>query len=111
MTSPSPPRSTHQEILLGTPTDLRHFAHPRAPSYHGRSYLQWGSFGIERMIVAYSRAPNLGYLLSYRRIRPGTGPPVSSVPTELLNTVRAYFPLTPIVTTHTLCISSIDSMI
>ena len=34
--------------------------------------------GIERMIVAYSGAPNLGNILSYRRIHTGTSPPVSS---------------------------------
>jgi len=34
--------------------------------------------GIDRMIIAYSRAPNLGNLLSYRRLRSDIGPPASS---------------------------------
>lgn len=34
--------------------------------------------GFDRMTVAYSRAPNLGNLLSYRLIDVGDGPPVSS---------------------------------
>lgn len=32
---------------------------------------------IDRMIVAFHRPPNLGNLLSYRRIKPNSGPPVS----------------------------------
>ena len=35
-------------------------------------------FTTDRMIVCYSRPPNLGNLLSYRKIGNSTGPPVSS---------------------------------
>ena len=35
-------------------------------------------FDVDRLIVCYHRPPNLGNLLSYRRIKPATGPPVSS---------------------------------
>ena len=34
--------------------------------------------GINRLIVAYNRSLNLGNLLSYRKLKPNTGPPVSS---------------------------------
>ena len=34
--------------------------------------------GLERMIVAYSRTPNLGNLLSYRNLEKIRGRPVSS---------------------------------
>ena len=34
--------------------------------------------GISRLIVAYNRSLNLGNLLSYRKLKPNTGPPVSS---------------------------------
>lgn len=34
--------------------------------------------GINRMIIAYNRPPNLGNLLSYRKLKPTNGPPVSS---------------------------------
>lgn len=34
--------------------------------------------GIDRMIVAYNRPPNLGNILSYRVLKDNTGPPVSS---------------------------------
>jgi hypothetical protein len=33
---------------------------------------------IDRLIVAYNRPLNLGNLLSYRKLKPNTGPPVSS---------------------------------
>ena len=35
-------------------------------------------WGLERMIIAYSRPPNLGNLLSYRKVPEVTGSPVSS---------------------------------
>jgi hypothetical protein len=35
-------------------------------------------FKSDRLIVCYSRPPNLGNLLSYRKITPNSGPPVSS---------------------------------
>ena len=34
--------------------------------------------GLDRMIIAYSRAPNLGNLLSYRKLPSDNGPPASS---------------------------------
>ena len=34
--------------------------------------------GVERLIVAHNRPPNLGNLLSYRKLRDNPGPPVSS---------------------------------
>jgi hypothetical protein len=34
--------------------------------------------GERRFLVCYKRAPNLGNLLSYRKLKPTTGPPVSS---------------------------------
>lgn len=34
--------------------------------------------GIDQLIVAYNRPLNLGNLLSYRKLKPNTGPPVSS---------------------------------
>lgn len=34
--------------------------------------------GIDRMVIAYSRAPNLGNLLTYRKLPSDTGPPASS---------------------------------
>ena len=40
--------------------------------------------GIERLIIAYQRPFNLGNLLSYRKLKENTGPPVSSY----INTVR-----------------------
>ena len=33
---------------------------------------------VERKIMAYNRPPNLGNLLSYRRLKDNAGPPVSS---------------------------------
>ena len=39
-------------------------------------------FGINRLIVAYSRPPNLGNLLSYRKLSITTGPQVSSYRTR-----------------------------
>ena len=35
-------------------------------------------FGIDRLIVSYHRPPNLGNMLSYRKLSNDTGPPVSS---------------------------------
>ena len=34
--------------------------------------------GINQLIVAYNRPLNLGNLLSYWKLKPNTGPPVSS---------------------------------
>jgi hypothetical protein len=34
--------------------------------------------GIDRLIVAHHRPPNLGNLLSYRKLKPNSGPPISS---------------------------------
>lgn len=41
--------------------------------------------GLERMIVAYKRPPNLGNLLSYRQLPTDSGPPVSSYRAETRN--------------------------
>ena len=41
------------------------------------------TLGVDRLIVAYSRPPNLGNLLSYRRLPSDTGPLVSSFATGL----------------------------
>ena len=76
----------HVQYHPGDPTsqDLQQlyrdtFAHPPGnPPIEDILTCQGAPFGIERMIVAYSRAPNLGNLLSYRRIDTGTGPRVSS---------------------------------
>jgi hypothetical protein len=38
--------------------------------------------GLDRMVIAYSRAPNLGNLLSYRKLPSDTGPPASSFAEE-----------------------------
>ena len=38
----------------------------------------YNSIGHRRFIVCYKRHPNLGNLLSYRKLLPNTGPPVSS---------------------------------
>ena len=35
-------------------------------------------FGIDRLIISYHRPPNLGNMLSYRKLANTTGPPVSS---------------------------------
>jgi hypothetical protein len=35
-------------------------------------------FGIDRLIISYHRPPNLGNMLSYRKLATTTGPPVSS---------------------------------
>ena len=34
--------------------------------------------GLHRFIICYNRAPNLGNLLTYRKLLPDSGPPVSS---------------------------------
>lgn len=49
----------------------------RAPTRGGHT-----TMGLDRMIIAYSRAPNLGNLLSYRRLPSDTGPPASSFAEE-----------------------------
>lgn len=36
------------------------------------------ALGHRRFLVCYTRPPNLGNLLSYRKLKPNTGPPVSS---------------------------------
>ena len=40
--------------------------------------LNFTPIGKRRFIVCYKRAPNLGNLLSYRKLQPTSGPPVSS---------------------------------
>ena len=40
--------------------------------------VNWRRVGERRFILCYNRAPNLGNLLSYRKILPESGPPVSS---------------------------------
>ena len=40
--------------------------------------IKFNPIGHRRFIVCYKRAPNLGNLLSYRKITPNSGPPVSS---------------------------------
>jgi len=47
------------------------------PSRVGRTEM-----GIDRMVIAYSRAPNLGNLLSYRKLPSDSGPPASSFANE-----------------------------
>lgn len=49
----------------------------RAPTKAGHTPM-----GLDRMIIAYSRAPNLGNLLSYRKLPSDTGPPASSFAQE-----------------------------
>jgi hypothetical protein len=52
------------------------------PKYKQPLFALWSkdrkSLGIQRMIVAYSRPPNLGNILSYRKLTADNGPPVSS---------------------------------
>ena len=52
--------------------------HSRAPTLGSLKNHNGSPNGLERLIVAYSRAPNLGNLLSSRKIKPDSGPPVSS---------------------------------
>ena len=40
--------------------------------------MNWTPLGHHRFIVCYTRPPNLGNLLSYRKLQPDSGPPVSS---------------------------------
>jgi len=49
----------------------------RAPTRAGHTPM-----GLDRMIIAYSRPPNLGNLLSYRKLPSDTGPPASSYAQE-----------------------------
>ena len=71
--------------------------HPESPlsqlriPYSGN--IKEGRFrmGFDRLIIAYSRAPNLGNLLSYRRLPSTNGPPASSF-IEPLESARASNP-------------------
>jgi hypothetical protein len=72
-TPPSSVLQTAWKKTLSTPPGSRPLSQVR--NYAGQP------IGIDRMIVAYNRPPNLGNLLSYRRITTNTGPPVSSPPT------------------------------
>ena len=50
---------------------------PARPLWKHRNY-RFKKIEVDRMIVAYNRPPNLGNLLSYRRLKDTSGPPVSS---------------------------------
>ena len=50
---------------------------PQRPLWKFRNY-RFKKIEVDRMIVAYSRPPNLSNLLSYRRLRDDSGPPASS---------------------------------
>ncbi|CAB9513287.1 Reverse transcriptase (RNA-dependent DNA polymerase) (Partial), partial [Seminavis robusta] len=62
---------------IANPTNLMPFKHVRIP--HTVVPMRGNMpMGLDRMIVAYSRPPNLGTLLSYRKVPELDGSPVSS---------------------------------
>ena len=71
---PDDPKSYKLQQLYTTHVGRPRYCHPLATvRNHTRDPI-----GISRMIIAYSRPPNLGNLLSYRKIDTTNGPPVSS---------------------------------
>ena len=54
------------------------FKPPNSPQLNHLNNVEGSPIPVDRMILAYSRAPNLGNLLSYRKICKRSGPKVSS---------------------------------
>ena len=52
--------------------------HPRLSKPLHRIDVRWNPIGERRFIICYKRHKNLGNLLSYRKIKQNSGPPVSS---------------------------------